>query len=79
MNPVDIKISTYIDFDKNNNKEDSRFRVGDNVRISTFFFAKDYIPNWSEEVFVITKVKKAVPWAYVISDLISENIFGTFY
>ena len=40
MNPVDIKISTYINFDKNNNKEDSRFRVGDNVRISTFFLQK---------------------------------------
>ena len=25
-------------------------------------FAKGYIPDWSAEVFVITKVKNTVPW-----------------
>ena len=34
MKPVDIRSSTYIDFDKNNNKEDPKFKVGDHVRIS---------------------------------------------
>ena len=60
MKPVDVNSSTYIDFDKNNNKEDPKFKVGDNVRISTYknSFAKGYVPNWSEEVFVIKKVKK---------------------
>ena len=37
-------------------------------------FAKGYVPNWSEEVFMIT-----VPWAYVISNLYGEEIVGTFY
>ena len=32
-------------------------------------FAKVYVPNWSEEVFVNKKIKNTVPWAYVISDL----------
>ena len=32
-------------------------------------FAKFYVPNWSEEVFVNKKIKNTVPWAYVISDL----------
>ena len=40
---------------------------------------KGYTPNWSEEVFVIKKIKNAVPWTYVINDLNSEEITGTFY
>ena len=36
-------------------------------------------PNWSEEVFVIKKVKNIVPWTYVINDLNGEEIVGTFY
>ena len=43
------------------------------------FFAKGYAPNWSEEVFVIKKVKNTVPWKYVISDLEGKEIAGTFY
>ena len=35
--------------------------------------------NWSEEVFVIKKVKNTVPWTYVINDLSGEEITGTFY
>ena len=44
-----------------------------------FFFAKGYVPNWSEEVFVITKVKDTVPWTYVTNDLNWEEIVRTFY
>ena len=66
---------------KKKNKEDPKFNVGDHVRISKykFIFAKGYVPNWSEEVFVITKVKNTVPWTYVISDLKGEDIVATFY
>ena len=42
-------------------------------------FAKGYTPNWSEEVFVIKKIKNKVPWTYVIDDLNGEEITGTFY
>ena len=35
--------------------------------------------NWSEEVFLIKKVKNTVPWTYVINDLNDEEITGTFY
>ena len=81
MKPVDIRSSTYIDFDKNNNKEDPKFKVGDHVRISKYksVFANSYVPNWSDDVFVITKVKNTFPWTYLISDLNSEKIVGTFY
>ena len=41
-------------------------------------FAKDYVPNWCEEVFVIKKVKSAVPWTYFISDLYGGKIVGMF-
>ena len=60
----------YIDFNKENKKECPKFKVGDNVRISNYknMFAKGYVPNWSEEVFMIKKVKNTVPWPYIISD-----------
>ena len=51
------------------------------ARISKYknIFAKGYTPNWSEEVFVIKEIKNTVPWTYVINDLNSEEIIGTFY
>ena len=42
-------------------------------------FAKGYTPNWSEEVFVISKIKNIVRWTYVINDLNGEEIIATFY
>ena len=81
MKPVDIKPSTYIDSTKKINNKDHKFKIGDNVKISKYknIFAKGYVPNWSEEVFVIKKVKSTVPWTYVISDLKEDKIVGTFY
>ena len=37
------------------------------------------MPNWSEEVFIVSKIKNTVPWTYVINDLNGEEIIGTFY
>ena len=37
------------------------------------------MPNWSEEVFVIDRIKNTVPWIYVINDLNGEEITGTFH
>ena len=37
------------------------------------------MPNWSEEIFVIMKIKNTVLWTYVINDLNGEEIVGTFY
>ena len=81
MKPVDVKDNTYIDFKKEVNDKDPKFKVGDHVRISKYknIFAKGYTPNWSEEVFVVSKIKNTVPWTYVINDLNSEAIFGIFY
>ena len=77
---IDVKLTTHIDFDKKNNKKNPEFKVVDHVRISNYknIFAKVYVPNWSEEVFVIKKVKNTVPWTYVINDPNGEEIVGTF-
>ena len=36
VKPVDVKPSTHIDFNKENSKEDRKFKVGDYVRISKY-------------------------------------------
>ena len=79
--PIDVKDNTYIDFRKEVNDKDSKFKVGDYVRISEYenIFAKGYMPNWSEGVFISSKTKNTVPWTYVINDLNGEKIIGTFY
>ena len=81
MKPIDVKDNTYINTDKETNDKDPKFKVGDHVRISKYkkIFAKGYTPNWSEEVFVIKKVKNTVPWTYVINDFNGDDIMGTFY
>ena len=81
MKPVDVKDKTYIDFKKEVNDKDPKFKVGDHVRISKYqnIFTKGYTPNWSEEVFIVSKIKNTVPWTYVINDLNGEEIIGTFY
>ena len=81
MKSIDIKDNTYIDFEKEVNNKDPTFKIGDYVRISKYknIFAKGYMPNWSEEVFIISKIKNTVSWTYVINDLNGEEIIGTFY
>ena len=81
MKPVDVKDNTYIDFKKEVNDKNPKFKVGDQVRISKYknIFAKGYMPNWSEEIFIIKKIKNTLPWTYIFNDLNGEKIIGTFY
>ena len=81
MKPIDVKDDSYAKYNEDFNKKDPKFKVGDNVRISKYknIFAKGYTPNWSEEVFVINKIKNTVPWTYAISDLNGEEITESFY
>ena len=44
----------------------------------TFFLKVRNTPNWSEEVFVVSKIKNTVPWTYVISDLNGEKLLEVF-
>ena len=81
MKPIDVKDNTYINTNKEINYKYPKFKVGDYARISKYknIFAKGYMPKWSEEVFVVHKIKNTVPWTYVINDLNGEEITGTFY
>ena len=78
MKPIDVKDNTYINIRKEVNNKDSKFKVGDHVRISKYknIFAKGYTPNWSEEFFVIKEIKNTVSWTYVFN---GKEIIGTFY
>ena len=62
MKPVDVKSSTYINSSKEINYKDPKLKIGDIVWISKYknIFPKGYVPNWSEEFFVITKIKNTV-------------------
>ena len=64
MKPIDVKDNTYIDSmelhsKKEVNNKDPKFKVGDHGRISKYknIFAKGYMPNWSEEVLLVVKLK----------------------
>jgi transposase InsO family protein len=58
-----------------------RFHVGDFVRISKYkgCFEKGYTPNWSTEIFKITKVQDTNPTTYLLEDSRSRPILGAFY
>ena len=81
MKPVDVKDNTYVDFPKEVDNKNPKFKVGDHVRISKYknIFAKRYTPNWSEEDFVIKEVKNTFARTCAINDLNGEKIIGTFY
>ena len=86
MKPIDVKDNTYmismeLHSEKEVNDKDPKFKIGDYVRISKYknIFAKGYKPNWSEEVFIVSKIKNTVPRTYVINDLNGQEIVGTFY
>ena len=73
-----------IDSKKEINDEDPKFEIGDIIttREYTNIFAKGYVQNWTEQVFVIknfTPSKITLPWTYVISDLKGKKIFRMFY
>ena len=72
--PVDVKPSTYIESSKEITYQYPKFKIGDKN-----IFAKGYVANWSEEVFVIKEVKNTVPWTCVIIHLKGEEIVGMFF
>ena len=81
MKPIDVTDDSFAEYNEKSNKKNLKFKIGDHVRISNYksTFAKGYVPNWSEEAFIVNKIKNAVPWSYTISDLNGEQITGSFY
>ena len=81
MKPKNVTDNSFAEYSEESNKKSPKFKVGDHVRISKYknISAKVYTPNWSEENFVVKKVKNTAPWTYLINDLNGEEIMGSFY
>ena len=57
-------------------------RLGDKVRISKVksVFAKGYLPNWTEEIFIVSEINdKFTPRMYKLKDYSGQVIDGSFY
>ena len=72
MKPIDVKNNKRVYIDDHNEK-DSRFKLGDRVRISKF---KNI---FTKEIFIVDKTNNTVPYTYNLEDLNDEEIIGSFY
>ena len=81
MKPIDVTGDSHVEYNEDFDRKGPKFKVNSHVRISKYknIFAKGYVPNWSEEVFILNEIKNTVPWTYTISDLNGEKVIGTFY
>ena len=79
--PIDIKPDSYAKYNVDSNEKDPKFQADNHERISKYknVFAKGYTPNWSEVVFVISKIKNTVPVLFQKNVLNCEEIIGTLY
>ena len=73
MKPINVTDNTYIDFGKEVNNNDPKFKFGNHVRISKYknIFAKGCTPNWPGKGFVTKEIKNTDPCTYVINDLLN--------
>ena len=71
VKPIDVASGSYAEYNEDSNEKDPKFKAGNHVRISKYknIFTKGNTPNWSEETFVISKIKNTFPWNYVIINL----------
>ena len=81
IKPIDVTNDSYVEYNEDFNKKGLKFKINNHVRISKYknIFAKGYVPNWSEGVFIVNEIKNTVPWTCTISDLNGEKVIGTFY
>ena len=81
IKPVDITSDSYAEYNEEFNEKDTKFKVGDHVRISKYknIFSKGYAPSWLVEVFVVSKIKNTVALTYVVCNLSGEEISESFY
>ena len=58
-----------------------KFKIGDQVRISKIKrkFEKGYLPNYSKEIFTVSKKVPRNPAVYKLRDYDGEELKGTFY
>ena len=62
IKPIDVTNDSYAEYNEDFNKKGPQFKVNDHVRISKYknIFAKGYVSNWSEEVFIVNEIKNTV-------------------
>lgn len=87
MKPIEVnkenekEILNNIYNDNNVKNIKPKFKLNEYVRISKYkgIFEKGYTPNWSMEVFQISKIIYSNPITYIIKDLKEEELKGRFY
>ena len=74
MKPADIKSNTFVNSNRKTDDQDPEFKIGDIVRITKYknIFAKGYVPNWSEEAFII-KILKTLRCGHMLLAIIKVN------
>ncbi|KAE9527078.1 hypothetical protein AGLY_013726 [Aphis glycines] len=73
------KIKSNIQSNKTSYKP--KFKINDKVRISKYkhIFSKGYTPNWTTEIFTVSKVLHTEPITYQLKDGSNNIILGGFY
>ena len=58
-----------------------KFKIGDQVQISKIKrkFEKGYLPNYSKEIFTVSKTLPQKPPVYKLKDYDGKELKGTFY
>ena len=84
MKPVDVDsehIANIFFESLPNSKKLKKFKVGERVRIliKKEQFKKEFEKSWTDEIFVVSKVKNTNPVTYLIRDQGGEEIVGGFY
>ena len=79
LKPIDVTSDSYAEYKKDSNKKAWKLAIMLGISKYKNIFAKGYTPNWSEGVFVVSRIKSTVPWTYVINNLNGEPITGSFY
>ena len=68
MKPIDITNDSYAEYNENPNKKDPKFKLVSMLEFQNIktFLLRYILPNWSEEMFVISKIKNTVLWTYLM-------------
>jgi len=79
MNTNNIKLNT--NKIKTISIQKSKYKIDDRVRISKYkhVFSKGYTPNWTTEIFTISKILPTNPVTYKLKDESNNTIHGCFY
>ena len=59
---MDVKSDSFAEYNEESKEKDPKFKANDHFRITKYenIFAKGYAPNWSEESFVVKKIKNTL-------------------